>query len=347
MFRFFAAFALVLGFLLPAEASAVVEGSPANLADYPYFTVVGSGCGGALIMPRRVLTAAHCVEALNQSDRVRVGPDRVSRRIILRAILPLHFRELNKMEREFPPPAGDLMLLALDRPVRGVPLARIATAADRLTNPGTPVTTIGRGASHPDGSGGGVFRSGSVEVRAATSCSDELFDALLREWSLCVRDPRMADPQSSGPFVSACFGDSGSPLLADGGESNRIIGVVSWGPSCGENRDPEIYANAVRGRGFALRGRPIWAPQTVGRPRVVGQARVGHVVRCQVRWRQRPTRKLAFSFILDGRQVQSARRMTYLIRPADRGKRISCDGQGETAGGRGGSLQLAPPRRIR
>jgi len=325
----------------------VVGGTPARLADYPYFTVVGSGCGGALIYPRRVLTAAHCVEALFDSDTVRVGPRRIQRRIVLRAILPLHVRELAKMEREFPPPAGDLMLLRLDRPVRGVPLARIAAPSEGLTAPGTTVTTIGRGVAGTDGRGQGVFREGTVAIQPASRCADELFTPLLRNWSLCVRDPRMSDPQDPGPFVSACFGDSGGPLLADGGHGNRIVGVVSWGPSCGEQRDPEIYANAVRGREFALRKRPIWAPQAIGRPHVTGRARVGQVVRCLVRWRQRPTRKLAFSFILDGFQVQSGRRATYRIRPADRGKKISCDGQGETAGGPGGSMRLARARLIR
>ncbi|MBN8866330.1 MAG: trypsin-like serine protease [Solirubrobacterales bacterium] len=347
MFRFLAVTVIALGLWAPAQASAVVDGTPADLADYPYFTVVGTGCGGALIGPRRVLTAAHCVESLNESDKVRVGPRRIQRTIILRAILPLHVRELAKMEREFPPPAGDLMLLALDRPVRGVPLARIAAPADGLTAPGTTVTTIGRGAAGSDGSGQGVFRSGTVQIQPAGICADQLSTPLLRDWSLCVRDPRMADPDYPGPFVSACFGDSGGPLLADGGQGNRIVGVVSWGPSCGEERDPEIYANAVRGRSFALRKRPIWAPQAIGRPRVVGRTRVGQTVRCRIRWRQRPTRKLAFNFVLDGRQVQSGPRVTYRIRPADRGRRISCDGGGETAGGRGGSLQLAPARLVR
>lgn len=347
MIRILTVAAIAFGLWLPVQAGAVVDGTPADISDYPYFTVVGTGCGGALIAPRRVLAAAHCLEALYESDKVRVGPDRIQRRIIFRAILPLHFRELQKMQREFPPPAGDLMLLALNRPVRGIAPARIATPAQQLTAPGTTVTTIGRGATGSDGAGQGVFRSGSVQVQAPARCADELSTPLLRNWSLCVRDPRMDDPEDPGPFVSACFGDSGGPLLADGGQGNRIIGVVSWGPSCGEQRDPEIYANAIRGREFALRKNPVWAPQTIGRPRVIGRTRVGQTVRCRVRWRQRPTRKLAFSFILDGLQVQSSRRATYRIRGADRGKKISCDGQGETAGGRGGSLQLAPVRVVR
>lgn len=331
---------------LAVPAGAVVGGSPADLAAYPYFTVVGTGCGGALIRPQRVLTAAHCVEAIGERPSVRVGPRRLKRRIVRHAILPLHVRELARMEREFPPPAGDLMLLDLDRLVRGVPPARIAARAESLTAPGTMVTTIGRGATASDGSGQGTFRAGRVEIQDPLSCADVLGDELTRRWSICTRDPRMADPGDSGPFISACFGDSGGPLLAGPAGDGRIIGTVSWGGACGEDRDPEIYANAVRGREFALAPKPVWAAQSVGRPRIQGHIRAGHRVRCAVRWRVRPTRKLEYSFVLDGRQVQASRRAVYRLPASARGKRISCDAGGATAGGRGGS-GLAPARPVR
>lgn len=338
-------FGLFTGFVAPA--SAVVNGTPAKLSDFPYFTVVGTGCGGALIKPDRVLTAAHCRDALNESDKVRVGAKRIQRTVRLRAMLPLHVRELAKMEREYPPPAGDLMILALDRPVKGVPLARIAAAGDDLTAPGTPVTTIGRGATSSDGAGQGVFRSGLVEIQAPSQCEEELYTPLLRKWSVCTRDPRMADPAYPGPFTSACVGDSGGPLLVNGGAGNRVVGVVSWGPSCGELRDPEIYANAVTGRSFALAPKPAWAPRAKGAPKVVGRTVVGETIRCQVRWIQKPSRDLSYGFYLDGRQVQAGKKPTYRIRRGDRGGKISCDGQGATDGGRGGSLTLAPYRLVR
>lgn len=338
-------FSLFAGFT--STATAVVNGTPVSLKGYPYFTVVGTGCGGALIKPDRVLTAAHCREALNEKQSVRVGPDRVKRQVLLRAMLPLHVRELAKMEREFPPPAGDLMILRLNRPVRGVPLAPIATPADGLTEPGTAVTTIGRGASSSKGGGEGVFRAGAVQIQPASRCSSELSTALLREWSLCVRDPRMDEPADEGPFVSACFGDSGGPLLADGGSGNRIVGVVSWGPNCGEERDSEIYADAVRGRAFALAAKPVWAPRAIGRPRIAGRTVVGSKVTCRVNWLRKPTKELTYGFYLDGLQVQSGRRKTHRLKPDARGKRISCDGSGATAGGRGGSLSLAPYRLVR
>jgi len=340
--------ALVTGLLLgpAAPAGAVVGGTPASLDEYPYFTVVGTGCGGALIRPGRVLTAAHCLEAILERPSVRVGPKRLQRRIVKHAILPLHVRELDRMEREFPPPAGDLMLLQLDRPIHGVTLARIAAPDSGLAAPGTAVTTIGRGATAPDGSGQGVFRSGLVEIQAPASCSEALDSPLLREWSVCTRDPRMADPGDPGPFVSACIGDSGGPLLAGSPSGLRLVGVVSWGPACGTERDPEIYANAVRGRQFALKARPVWAAQAVGRPKIKGRTRVGSRVRCAVRWRVRPGRDLEYEFVLDGRLVRTSRNMVFRLPASARGKRISCDAGGATAGGRTGT-PLAPYRLVR
>lgn len=342
-----AALAAALLAIGAAPAWAIVAGQPVPRAEHPYFTTVGSGCGGALIAPRRVLTAAHCREAAMERERVWVGPRKAQRKIRRFAILPLHVRERAKMEREFPPPAGDLMLLELDRPIRGVKPVPLAAPAERLDVPGTRALAIGAGSTGTHGRGMGTLRRGAVEVQPAAACREQLDTALLRRWSLCTRDPRMADRGFRGPFVSACFGDSGSPLLAGPRGAERVIGVVSWGPSCGEQRDPEIYASAVAGRGFALARNPAWAPRVRGLHRIAGLPRVGATVTCRVRWLVRPTRGLDYSFVVGGRQAQSGSRPTYRIRPADAGKRIACDASGATAGGRGGTDRLSPPRLIR
>jgi hypothetical protein len=222
----------------------------------------------------------------------------------------------------------------LNRPVRGIPVAEIATPQDALIAPGTTVLTIGRGATSPDGRGQGVFRAGNVRIQDPRRCRDELPTPQLRTWSLCTRDPRMSDSNYRGRFVSACIGDSGSPLLASSENSNRIIGVVSWGPSCGTQKDPEIYANAVRGRAFILSANPPWAPAPIGRPRIAGKPTINSTVRCQVRWLVRPTRRLTYSFYLDGRELKSSRSNRLRIPPSALNHRLTCDVTGETPGGR-------------
>src|SRR5205807_1044575 len=239
-------------------------------------------------------------------------------------------------QREFPPGPGDLMLLALDRPVRDVKPVVLARA---LPRPGTRVVTIGRGASNPRGGGQGVFRRGTVAVMPISSCAEQLGDALTRAWSVCTRDPRQLNPAAKPPFVSACFGDSGGPLLAGGVD----IGAVSWGPACGSERDPEIYANVARGRAFVLAPRPVWAPRAAGRPRIAGVVRAGQTVTCVVRWRQRPVRP-AYQFIVAGRLKQDSARIRFRIPAAARGRLLSCGASGATAGGRYGSALSAAVR---
>ena len=54
-----AALALLL-FAVPANA--VVGGEKVTMEDVPWFGFVGN-CGGTLVKPDRMVTAAHCVEA--------------------------------------------------------------------------------------------------------------------------------------------------------------------------------------------------------------------------------------------------------------------------------------------
>jgi hypothetical protein len=332
---------LALLALAASDASAVVGGKPADPADYPFLAAVGGGCGGALIAPDRVLTAAHCRDVLLGKRYVLVGPSQ--RRFAVRrlAIHPVNLSLSGRSEAD--PVPADFMLLELDRPVAGITPLELATAPPA---PGTAALTIGRGTTDPDEPSDRKLRSGPVQIQADSSsaCRKLLPTEAFRTWFTCVRDPRSLDRSAKGPFVSGCFGDSGSPLLVRDGLRWVSVGVDSWGPSCGTERDPEFYGDAVAARGFALAASPVWAPAPVSRPRVVGTARVGRVLTCSVSFIDKP-RRVTYEFRVDGIIETFRKTPTYRVRDADRGKKAGCivvaEGKGGTDASESASVRVA------
>ena len=326
-----AAAALLAG---AAPGGAVVGGQPADRADYPFFATVGgtrAACGGTLVAPDRVLTATHCRDVVDVGDRVRVGPDEVVRRVELLAAHPFNVRRTAKQHSDAPAPA-DIMLLKLAAPVDGIAPAAIGSPEENLTAPGTLATTIGVGATRPNGGGGGSLREGEVRIQGERRCRRELPNRAWRRWSLCTRDPRLPDPDAQRPFTSACFGDSGGPLLVEHAGAPRVVGVVSFGSFCGRRHDPEIYADAVRARNFILADDPPWAPLANGRAEITGRLRVGNRVRCEIDWIVAPTQDVSYFWSAGFRGLRQEREA---IRLGDRtrGRRLQCSVIGGTKGG--------------
>ncbi len=317
-----------------APSAAIIGGSAAERGDYPFFVRVGKGksfCGGSLITPTRVLSAAHCRELTGVGEKVLIGPDEIVRRVELIGTHPVAVREQRRNESDAAAPA-DLLLLELDSPVTGLAPVPIGTSAEGLAGPGTPATVIGFGATRLNGKGGGTFRSAAVRIQDPKTCRPEISSKLWREWSLCTRDPRLPDPDAKPPFASPCFGDSGGPLLVDPGDGPRIVGVVSFGAACGTERDPEIYANVVRAGPYLLSETPRWAPLANGATEIVGRPRVGRRVKCAVDWIVEPTEPPLYLWTIGLRGLPDEGPRLKL-RPAFEGRKVSCAVIGQTAGG--------------
>lgn len=211
-----------------APAFAVVNGKPVSdeqfLADYPWVAAVidpavDGICGGALIAPRWVVTAAHCTA---ENKYVLLGaPDRSkARRVELEKVI----RHPDFNESNFQNDVGLLYLKeAVDNPV-----AVIASPAqtNELLREGMRGTILGWG-SRPFG------RPPTDQLYAAKT---GVSAPVLRGSQIYRNDP------DAGP----CGSDSGGPLVMQTATGEKLlIGVVSatQGDLCATVGGVAIYTN--------------------------------------------------------------------------------------------------------
>ncbi|WP_262064510.1 S1 family peptidase [Streptomyces sp. STR69] len=203
----------------------------------------GQFCGGVLVAPTLVLTAAHCVRGRRPAsvDAV-VGADNLCRGTPVPG-QRLHIRTAFLHPRTPQGRLVDAALLVLAGRATSTP-ARLPDANEQL-----PVTGIEFGWGR-DGYGGvAPCRRTSVPLRFVSG--QQCFRAQLNldiapnpAWQLCA-------VPTADATRNTCTGDSGSPVLV----TNTVWGLVSWGPSCRID-DVGVYVRGPALRTWVTRIKP-------------------------------------------------------------------------------------------
>lgn len=232
----------------PPKVAAVVGGVPATVEQNPWQVLVivepdNRLCGGAIIDPGWLVTAAHCVVGF-RGDQVEahVGITSLSERspgnkvqitevIVHPSWDPSNFR-------------NDIALLRLANPLtvsaRSRPVS-LPAGLDAGSWPpaGTPAVISGWGASEFGGQPSNQLQRAQVQVLGGpgdTVCGayGGNFDV---DVEICAGAP--------GGGVDSCQGDSGSPLVVDVAGTAMLAGLTSVGFECARADYPGIYTRVT------------------------------------------------------------------------------------------------------
>ena len=256
-------------------SASIFHGTPVTTEQAPWLvslTTRSPICGGALIAPDRVLTAAHCVQGADPNRvSVRLGGVRHAWR---GAYFPPAYRDIaSPVDPENPNSSGtidDLAVIVLKDPITDVtplPIAQTAPIA------GEASLTIGHGATgEPDV----PARPRSAAQVVSDACPSAYGARLFHpDKHLCTLDPT---PNAS----QACAGDSGSPVMVQRNGVWAVAGVVTWGGEtegrgCGEGL-PDV-SERVDAHTALLTATGTFAPYAARRVRV---RRTGITRRCVI-----------------------------------------------------------------
>ncbi|MBM2622569.1 serine protease [Actinoplanes sp. LDG1-06] len=219
----------------PAAADAhparpVVGGLEAPQGKFPWTVRLSMGCGGALIEPRVVLTAGHCVDGTAKNDSIQVTAGVAD--LKARGAVTARSERVIRAEGFIDETRGDdWAVVRLDRPLLlpTLPIAKDPVGAG-------PYVVMGWGQTREDS----IRQEERLHYASVPIVPDEKCAVAYKKAGVTLVDDEQICAGS--PQADTCQGDSGGPMVGHGKHGEWVqVGIVSWGLGCARDGYPGVY----------------------------------------------------------------------------------------------------------
>jgi secreted trypsin-like serine protease len=208
----------------------VVGGQLAPGGKFPWMIRLSMGCGGALVAPRVVLTAGHCVDGTGRNTGIKA----VAGVTDLKSAKALTARSVRVIRADGfvdETQGRDWALIQLDKrlPLDTLPLVQ---------GPGDQgsFTVMGWGQVREDS----MRQERRLHFASVPTVPDATCAAEYRKAGVKLVVAESICAGKAG--VDTCQGDSGGPMIGrDNSGQWVLVGIVSWGLGCARNGYPGVY----------------------------------------------------------------------------------------------------------
>ncbi|MBY3153326.1 trypsin-like serine protease [Rhizobium laguerreae] len=252
------------------DGGRVIGGQAAKKGEWPWQVKIlapdpeqrgrfGGHCGGSLISPRWILTAAHCVtsgrsgkqdlfardllivEGKSKIDKVIAvdGPDKPG--LAVEEVI-IHEDFDRKVF------ANDIALIKLSEPAKSKPAILASASDDEVEAAGHPAVVTGWGYTKADHGWDDKYLPTELQEVELPIVPREDCRAAYRDSSMRMNpiDERNVCAGYAKGGRDACQGDSGGPLVAQRPDKRWIqLGIVSWGAGCAEAEHYGVYTRVA------------------------------------------------------------------------------------------------------
>ncbi|KAF0722401.1 hypothetical protein Ae201684_018470 [Aphanomyces euteiches] len=180
-------------------------------------------CGGSLIAPNVILTAAHCTVELSGAIQF--------------AVIGSHFNANRPPEEQ---PKHQLVRLCHLHLGQQLQANACKVSFDPVTG-SVPTVVRGWGATTEGGNEPRVLEELTINTVTNTKCAQLLSGFTVDSTMLCAGGQVGKD---------SCQGDSGGPLTIETNGQESLVGTVSWGLGCAEANKPGVYGRLSAAKDF-------------------------------------------------------------------------------------------------